>query len=79
MILDELAQLDVLQVLVEGGPTTASEFLERGLVNRIVWYQAPAFAGSLATSGALKSLSTASIGELRRGRVVDVRRIGEDI
>ncbi len=79
VILDELAQLDVLQVLVEGGPTTASAFLEHGLVNHVVWYQAPAFAGSWATSGALKDLSTASIGELRRGRVVDVKRIGEDI
>jgi len=79
VILDELAQLDVLQVLVEGGPTTASAFLEHGLVNRVVWYQAPAFAGSFATSGALKDLTTPSMSALRRGRVVDVRRIGEDI
>lgn len=79
LILDELGQLDVLQVLVEGGPTTASAFLEQGLVNRVVWYQAPAFAGASGTSGALKNLSTSSIDDLRRGRVVDVRRIGEDI
>lgn len=79
LILDELGELDVLQVLVEGGPTTASAFLNQGLVNRVVWYQSPAFAGALGTSGALKSLSTSSIGDLRRGRVVDVRRIGEDI
>ncbi len=79
LILDELGQLDVLQVLVEGGPTTASAFLEQGLVNRVVWYQAPAFAGASGTSGALKTLSTSSIEGLRRGRMVDVRRIGEDI
>lgn len=79
LILDELGQLDVLQVLVEGGPTTASAFLEQGLVNRVVWYQAPAFAGASGTSGALKNLSTSSIDDLCRGRVVDVRRIGEDI
>lgn len=79
LILDELGHLDVLQVLVEGGPTTASAFLEQGLVNHVVWYQAPAFAGASGTSGALKSLSTSSIGDLRRGRVVGVRRIGEDI
>lgn len=79
LILDELGQLDVLQVLVEGGPTTASAFLEQGLVNRVVWYQAPAFAGASGTSGALKALSTSSIEGLRRGRMVDVKRIGEDI
>lgn len=79
LILDELGHLDILQVLIEGGPTTASAFLDRGLVNHVVWYQAPAFAGAVATAGALKSLTTSSIGDLRRGRVVDVRRIGEDI
>lgn len=78
-VLDELGQHDVLQVLVEGGPLTASEFVEQGLVNHVVWYQAPAFGGSLATAGALRELSTPTIGALRRGRVVDVRRIGEDI
>ena len=40
-VLDELAGHDVLQVLVEGGPTTISAFLEAGLVNHIVWYQTP--------------------------------------
>jgi diaminohydroxyphosphoribosylaminopyrimidine deaminase / 5-amino-6-(5-phosphoribosylamino)uracil reductase len=78
-VLDELASHDVLQVLIEGGPTVVSAFIEAGLVNRVVWYQAPAFAGSLGTTGALKALSTPSIDALRRGRLVDVRRIGEDI
>jgi len=79
LVLDELGEHDVLQLLVEGGPTTASEFLEQGLVNHVVWYQAPAFAGASGTLGALKALSTPTIGALRRGRVVDVTRIGEDI
>lgn len=79
LILDELGQHDVLQLLVEGGPTTATEFLEQGLVNHVVWYLAPAFAGGVGSSGALEPLATSTIGALRRGRVVDVRRIGEDI
>lgn len=78
-VLDELADHDVLQLLVEGGPTTTSAFIEAGLVNHVVWYQAPAFAGGTGTLGALKSLTTPTISALRRGRVVDVRRIGEDI
>jgi diaminohydroxyphosphoribosylaminopyrimidine deaminase / 5-amino-6-(5-phosphoribosylamino)uracil reductase len=79
LVLDELANHDVLQLLVEGGPTTTSAFIEAGLVNHVVWYQAPAFAGSTGTLGALKSLTTPTISALRRGRIVDVRRIGEDI
>lgn len=78
-ILDELGQLDVIQVLVEGGPTTTGSFFAADLVNRVVWYQAPAFAGSTGTLGALEGLSTSTIGALRRGRMVEVRRIGDDI
>jgi len=78
-VLDELGGHDVLQVLVEGGPTTISAFLEAGLVNHIVWYQTAAIAGSKGTVGALNNLSTPTIEALRRGHLVDVRRIGEDI
>jgi diaminohydroxyphosphoribosylaminopyrimidine deaminase/5-amino-6-(5-phosphoribosylamino)uracil reductase len=78
-ILDELAHHDVIQVLIEGGPTTMSAFFAAGLVNHVVWYQAAAFGGAEGTAGALRTLSTSTIGQLRRGRLVDVRRIGEDI
>jgi diaminohydroxyphosphoribosylaminopyrimidine deaminase/5-amino-6-(5-phosphoribosylamino)uracil reductase len=78
-VLDEIASHHVLQLLVEGGPTTASSFLDAGLVNHIVWYQSASFAGGNGTLGALQGLSTPTIAALRRGRVVDVRRVGEDI
>jgi len=79
MVLDELGHHDVLQLLVEGGPTTTSAFLEAGLVNHVVWYQAPALAGGAGTRAALGRLSTPTMDALRRGRFVDVRRIDEDI
>jgi diaminohydroxyphosphoribosylaminopyrimidine deaminase/5-amino-6-(5-phosphoribosylamino)uracil reductase len=79
LILDELGHHDVLQVLIEGGPTTISAFLEAGLVNHVVWYQAAAFAGTNGTLSALKGLSTPTMDALRRGRLIDVRRIGDDI
>ena len=78
-VLDEIAAHDVLQVLVEGGPTTLSAFVDAGLVNHVVWYIAAAFAGGVGTVGALEALSTPTIGALRRGRIVGVRRIGEDV
>lgn len=78
-ILDEIASHDVVQLLVEGGPTTTSAFIDAGLVNHVVWYQAPAFAGGQGTLSAMEFLTTPTMAALRRGRVVDVRRIGEDI
>ncbi len=78
-VLDELGGHDVLQLLVEGGPTTAGSFLDAGLVNHVVWYLAGAFAGGQGNLAALHSLATPTVAALRRGRVVDVRRIGEDI
>jgi diaminohydroxyphosphoribosylaminopyrimidine deaminase / 5-amino-6-(5-phosphoribosylamino)uracil reductase len=78
-VLDEISHHDVVQLLIEGGPSTVSAFLDAGLVNRIVWYQAMAFAGSNGTLGAFSDLTTTTISALRRGRLVDVRRIGEDV
>jgi diaminohydroxyphosphoribosylaminopyrimidine deaminase/5-amino-6-(5-phosphoribosylamino)uracil reductase len=78
-VLDELAHHDVLQLLIEGGPTTTSAFLEAGLVNRVVWYLAPAFAGSTDSLPALKGFSTPTMDALRRGRTLDVVRLGDDI
>ncbi len=78
-VLDELGARHVLQLLVEGGPTTAAAFFEHGLVNHVVWYVAPAFAGDEGTLSALHGLSTPTMEALRRGRIVDVKRVGEDI
>ena len=78
-VLETIGRRGVVQVLIEGGPTTVSSFLEAGLVNHVVWYVAPAFAGSRGTRGALEALSTPTIERLRRGRMVEVRRIGEDV
>jgi len=78
-ILDELGELDVLQVLIEGGPTTVSAFLEAELVNHVVWYLAPAFAGGKDTLAALRTLSTGTLTQLRRARFSAVRPIGDDI
>jgi diaminohydroxyphosphoribosylaminopyrimidine deaminase/5-amino-6-(5-phosphoribosylamino)uracil reductase len=78
-LLEDLAARGVIQVLIEGGPTTTSAFVEAGLVNRFAWYVAPAWAGSADSRGALATLRTPTIGALRRGRVVAVTQIGEDV
>jgi diaminohydroxyphosphoribosylaminopyrimidine deaminase/5-amino-6-(5-phosphoribosylamino)uracil reductase len=78
-LLDELGELDILQVLVEGGPTVTSAFVEAGLVNHVVWYPAPAFAGGDGTVPALRSLTTDTLEHLRRARFTGVRVVGTDI
>jgi len=77
-VLDELGRMGVLQLLVEGGATVAGELHRLGLVDRYVVYVAPAVLGSagvpmLAWSGA------ATMAEIWRGRLVGVRRLGEDV
>ncbi len=78
-ILEELGRRGIVQLLVEGGPRTVSQFVAAGLVDRFVWYVAPAWAGGAGTRPALDGLSTPTIGDLPRGRIVGVRSVGEDI
>ncbi len=78
-LLDQLGKEGVLQVLVEGGPTVVSAFIEQGLVNLVVWYVAAALAGGRDGRAALSEVSTPTMEALRRGKFLDVERIGEDI
>jgi diaminohydroxyphosphoribosylaminopyrimidine deaminase/5-amino-6-(5-phosphoribosylamino)uracil reductase len=50
IVLRILAALGVSSVLVEGGPATASRFLEEKLVQRVHWFVAPKLLGAGAPS-----------------------------
>ena len=78
-LLDELGASGVVQVLVEGGPGVVGPALRDQLVNRVVWYAAPAFAGLESARPALASLRTSTIDELLRGRITSVRLVGSDV
>ena len=45
-LLDTLGAEGVVQLMVEGGPTVATAFHERGLINRYVFHVAPTVSGS---------------------------------
>ena len=78
-LLDRLGEEGVLQLLVEGGPTTVAEFEAEGLIDRFVLYVAPAmFAGDDAKAMFVGS-GAPTIDAVHRGRFVDVRRIGDDL
>lgn len=77
MVLKELADRDVVAVLLEGGPTLAGAFVAAGLIDRVVAYLAPAVLGA-----GLCALGEAGIGTLSdalRLQVDDVALIGDDV
>ena len=64
-------------VLVEGGATLAASFLELDLVDAVQAYIAPALLG--AGRGVLDREIAGTIGDAKRFRTTDVRRIGNDV
>jgi diaminohydroxyphosphoribosylaminopyrimidine deaminase/5-amino-6-(5-phosphoribosylamino)uracil reductase len=76
-VLDRLQQRGQRHVLLEGGPTLATAFLDAGLVDEAVVYVAPTLLGagrSALDGGAVGTLSDAHAAELR-----DVARFGPDL
>ncbi|MDY7103450.1 MAG: bifunctional diaminohydroxyphosphoribosylaminopyrimidine deaminase/5-amino-6-(5-phosphoribosylamino)uracil reductase RibD [Actinomycetota bacterium] len=76
-ILDDLGRRDIVQVLVEGGATTAGALLRDGLVDRVVLYYAPVVFGGDDAAPLLAGPGVATMAALGRGRVLDVRRLGD--
>ncbi len=78
-VLDELGRRGVLQVLVEGGAHVAAQFHREGLVDRYVWYLAPAFLGGDDGRPVFAGSGVATMAEAWRGRIILVRRLGVDL
>jgi diaminohydroxyphosphoribosylaminopyrimidine deaminase / 5-amino-6-(5-phosphoribosylamino)uracil reductase len=76
-VLAELAGRGVVDVLLEGGPTLAGAFLAADCVHLVVGYLAPALLGS--GSSALGDSGVASITQIRRLTIEDVRMVGPDL
>lgn len=78
-ILDDLGSRGVLQLLVEGGATVAHAFHTAGLVDRYVLYMAPALFGGDDGAPVFSGPGADTIDALRRGRIVEMRRVGDDL
>jgi diaminohydroxyphosphoribosylaminopyrimidine deaminase/5-amino-6-(5-phosphoribosylamino)uracil reductase len=78
-VLDELGRREVLQVLVEGGPTVAGAFHRAGLVDRYVVYLAPALFGGDDARPLFAGPGGPTIDDLWRGEIVEVTRLGPDL
>lgn len=75
--LDLLGKRGLCHVLIEGGPTIASSFVERGLVDRFVLYLAPKLIGGDAPG--LFNDGVKTLADAWRLRIEQVRRVGDDI
>jgi len=78
-ILPQLAEQDIVSLLVEGGATVAAAFHEAQLVDRYVFYLAAAVAGGNQALPLFNGQTATKISDLWRGRIVDLTLLGDDI
>lgn len=78
-VLDELGKKGIVQLLVEGGATVAHGFHAAGLVDRYVFYLAPALMGGDDGRPLFAGPGVSTIDDIWRGRIVDVTSLGSDI
>ncbi|MEW6097254.1 MAG: bifunctional diaminohydroxyphosphoribosylaminopyrimidine deaminase/5-amino-6-(5-phosphoribosylamino)uracil reductase RibD [bacterium] len=72
-LMKELAKMEIVSVLVEGGATINSSFLESGLVDKVLFFIAPKIAGNNQLS------AVGNLSETIRLKKFSVKKIGEDI
>jgi diaminohydroxyphosphoribosylaminopyrimidine deaminase/5-amino-6-(5-phosphoribosylamino)uracil reductase len=77
-VLEQVGRRGVASVLIEGGPTLLGDAVERGLVDRFVFYIAPKLLGS-GGPGAVAALLAPTIADARDLRVGSVRHVGADL
>lgn len=78
-VLDELGRRGVLQLLVEGGSGVTAQFHRSGLVDRYVFYLAPALLGGDDGLALFSGPGAQTMAEAWRGEIVAVRRLGPDM
>jgi diaminohydroxyphosphoribosylaminopyrimidine deaminase/5-amino-6-(5-phosphoribosylamino)uracil reductase len=78
-VLAELGRRGVMELLVEGGATVAHDFHAAGLVDRYILYLAPVFFGGDDGRPLFAGPGAGTIGDVWKGRLVSVERLGEDL
>jgi len=77
-LVESLSNLDVLQILVEGGSNVARQFHESGLVDKYVFYVSPSILGGVGKNLFGES-ANAEFEDIWRGEFESVTRLGSDI
>ncbi len=77
--LDQLGQLGVASLLLEGGPHLAGAFLDAGEIDEIRLFLAPLLFGGRTARDPLEGEGVESIAEAVRALTFDCARVGEDL
>ncbi|MGH3850994.1 MAG: bifunctional diaminohydroxyphosphoribosylaminopyrimidine deaminase/5-amino-6-(5-phosphoribosylamino)uracil reductase RibD, partial [Pseudonocardiaceae bacterium] len=78
-LLDNLGAKDVVQVLVEGGATVAGAFHRAGLVDRYIFYFAPALLGGDDGRPMMAGIGVPTMADAWQGQIVSVNQLGADL
>jgi diaminohydroxyphosphoribosylaminopyrimidine deaminase / 5-amino-6-(5-phosphoribosylamino)uracil reductase len=78
-ILVELGERGILQLLVEGGAGVAHAFYAADLVDRYVFYYAPAVFGGSDALGMFSGIGAPSMEQVLRGKIVRFEQLGSDL
>jgi diaminohydroxyphosphoribosylaminopyrimidine deaminase / 5-amino-6-(5-phosphoribosylamino)uracil reductase len=77
--LDQLGQLGVASLLLEGGPHLAGAFLDAGEIDEIRLFLAPLLLGGRTARDPLEGEGVEQISEALRALTFDCERVGEDL
>jgi diaminohydroxyphosphoribosylaminopyrimidine deaminase/5-amino-6-(5-phosphoribosylamino)uracil reductase len=77
--LDQLAQLGVASLLLEGGPHLAGAFLDAGEIDEVRLFLAPILLGGRTARDPLEGEGVERISEALRALTFDCERVGEDL
>lgn len=80
-VLEELRDLGIQRVFVEGGPTVAASFLRAGLVDEVLAYVAPVLIGSGPDGDrpAVTDIGVTTLADAHRLELTALERLGDDV
>ena len=77
-VLAELSKLGLNDVFIEAGASLAGAFIEQGLVDELIHYQAPKLMGAEARSMAEMS-TIAKLADAKSVKISNISLVGDDI
>jgi diaminohydroxyphosphoribosylaminopyrimidine deaminase/5-amino-6-(5-phosphoribosylamino)uracil reductase len=76
--LKKLAQLEITNILVEGGGTLIGSLFDEGLVDKVIFFISPKIIGGKDAIGSVMGSGIARVGNAIRIGRIKLRRFGED-
>ena len=78
LAMTQLAQLGLTRIMVEGGSRVAATFMHADLVDRLVWFRAPAIMGGDGLA-AVQPIGVAVLAAMPKFHLTDLLRVGDDV